>query len=83
MPISYTAAQPLLQALDGYGISAETVNRTIWAGALEAEYATGPAPGVTLSLDNQMEEKIAPIWNVIGSLNGTSPDETIVIVSYP
>jgi N-acetylated-alpha-linked acidic dipeptidase len=82
VPISYAAAQPLLQALDGHGIAAETVNRTIWAGGLEAEYATGPAPGVILSLDNQMEERITPIWNVIGTLNGTNSDETIVIGNH-
>ena len=82
LPLSYAAVQPLLQALDGQGISADEVNRTVWAGALEAEYATGPAPGVTLTLDNQMEEKIAPIWNVIGQLNGTNADETLVIGNH-
>jgi N-acetylated-alpha-linked acidic dipeptidase len=79
VPISYAAAQPLLQALNGHGVDAETVNRTIWAGGLEADYSTGPAPGVTLSLDNQMEERITPVWNVIGTLNGTKSDETIVV----
>lgn len=79
VPISYTAALPLLQALDGHGITAEQVNRTVWAGALDAAYSTGPAPGVTLALDNQMEERITPIWNVIGTLNGTNSDENIVV----
>lgn len=79
VPISYAAALPLLQALDGQGVGADQVNRTIWAGALEADYSTGPAPGVTLTLDNQMEERIAPIWNVIGTLNGTDSEETIVV----
>ena len=82
IPISYTAALPLLQALDGHGSSADEVNRTIWTGALEAEYSTGPAPGVVLKLDNQMEEKITPVWNVIGFLNGTNSDETIVIGNH-
>ena len=82
MPISYRAAQPLLQALDGHGLESQEVNRTGWKGALEAEYRTGPAPGVTLSLDNLMEEKITPIWNVIGYINGTNSDETIVIGNH-
>ena len=82
LPISYAAAEPLLKALNGHGVSAETVNRTIWAGALDADYSSGPAPGVTLSLTNEMEERIAPVWNVIGSVNGTNPDETIVIGNH-
>lgn len=82
LPLSYAAVLPLLQALDGHGLSADEVNQTVWAGALEAEYSTGPAPGVTLTLENEMEEKITPIWNVIGSLNGTQPDETLVIGNH-
>ncbi|WQF82153.1 Putative PA domain, transferrin receptor-like, dimerization domain, peptidase M28 [Colletotrichum destructivum] len=82
IPISYASAEPLLQALDGFGVSAEDVNRTVWAGALKANYSTGPAPGVTLHLDNLMEGKITPIWNVIGHLNGTNADETIVIGNH-
>jgi N-acetylated-alpha-linked acidic dipeptidase len=79
LPISYSAAQPLLQALNGHGLTPEAVNRTVWAGGLDADYSTGPAPGVTLSLENQAEEKIVPIWDVIGTLNGTGSDETIVV----
>ncbi|KAK0368747.1 PA domain-containing protein [Colletotrichum limetticola] len=82
IPISYASAEPLLQALDGFGVSAEEVNRTIWAGALNANYSSGPAPGVTLHLDNLMEGKITPIWNVIGQINGTNADETIVIGNH-
>jgi N-acetylated-alpha-linked acidic dipeptidase len=29
-----------------------------------------------------MEEKITPIWNVIGIINGTNADETIVIGNH-
>ncbi|KAK1573293.1 PA domain-containing protein [Colletotrichum navitas] len=82
IPISYASVEPLLQALNGFGVSAEKVNRTVWAGALNASYSSGPAPGVTLHLDNLMEGKITPIWNVIGHLNGTNADETIVIGNH-
>ncbi|KAF6831179.1 glutamate carboxypeptidase-like protein 2 [Colletotrichum plurivorum] len=82
IPISYASAEPLLAALDGFGVSADEVNRTVWAGALDAEYSTGPAPGVTLHLDNLSEGKITPIWNVIGHINGTNADETIVIGNH-
>ena len=82
VPVSYAAVLPLLQALNGHGASAAEVNRTIWVGGLDADYSTGPAPGVVLNLDNQMEEKIAPVWNVIGSINGTNADETVVIGNH-
>jgi N-acetylated-alpha-linked acidic dipeptidase len=80
--VSFTAAQPLLQALDGYGIAGKEVNRTGWVGALNATYSTGPAPGVQLSLHNLMEPTITPIWNAIAYINGTNTDETIVIGNH-
>ncbi|KAI7915693.1 glutamate carboxypeptidase 2 [Pyricularia oryzae] len=85
IPISYTAAQELLSALDGHGFTPSEVNRTRngWQGAIQnVTYSTGPAPGVTLSLNNQMEGKITPIWNVIGRINGTIEDETVVIGNH-
>ena len=82
IPISYTAGQALLQALDGHGVSGEEVNRTAWVGALNATYSTGPAPGVQLSLHNLMEPKITPVWNAIGYINGTNSDETVVIGNH-
>ncbi|SPO06042.1 related to glutamate carboxypeptidase II [Cephalotrichum gorgonifer] len=82
LPISYSAAEPLLQALDGNGVSGEAVNRTGWVGALDAGYYTGPAPGVELSLDVVARDSISPIHDVIGWINGTNPDETIVIGNH-
>jgi N-acetylated-alpha-linked acidic dipeptidase len=82
LPISYTAAEPLLQALNGHGLSAEKVNRTGWLGGLDAEYSTGPAPGAKLSLEVVARDKIAPIHDVIGYINGTNSDETIVIGNH-
>lgn len=85
IPISYAAAQELLRALDGHGFTPSQVNRTRngWQGAIQdVTYSTGPAPGVTLSLNNQMEGKITPIWNVIGRINGTNEDETVVIGNH-
>ncbi|GME48237.1 putative glutamate carboxypeptidase protein [Neofusicoccum parvum] len=43
---------------------------------------TGPAPGTTISLSNLMEEKITPIWDAIGIINGTNADETIIIGNH-
>jgi len=82
IPVSHTAGQKLLAALDGHGVDGRTVNRTAWVGALNATYSTGPAPGVKLSLRNLAEPKITPVWNAIGYINGTNADETIVIGNH-
>lgn len=71
-----------MQALDGYGPSGEEVNRTNWVGAFNATYSTGPAPGVTLSISNEMMDNITTIWDSIGIINGTSQDEVIVIGNH-
>ncbi|PSK53120.1 hypothetical protein B9Z65_3320 [Elsinoe australis] len=82
LPLSWVEAQPLIQALDGHGTPGRQVNRTNWVGAFNATYSTGPAPGVTLSLSNEMQSNITAIWNAIGIINGTSKDEAIVIGNH-
>jgi N-acetylated-alpha-linked acidic dipeptidase len=62
--------------LDGHG------NVTSGGGGLNATYSSGPAPGVTLSLSNKMENETTAIWNVIGIINGTNADETIIIGNH-
>ena len=80
IPISYREAIPLLKALEGHG--ATIINRDGWVGGLDTTYSTGPAPGVSLSLTNSMEEWIRPIWNIIGIINGTNADETIIVGNH-
>lgn len=82
LPISYRDAIPLLAALDGYGLPAANVSRSGWTGGLNVTYSTGPAPGAVLDISNYMRETIAPVWNVIGIINGTSEDETIIIGNH-
>lgn len=82
LPISWKDAQPLLQALDGYGTSGEAVNRTNWVGKLNATYSTGPAPGTAISLSNVMRDEITWIWDAIGIINGTNEDEVIVVGNH-
>ncbi|KAG9188839.1 N-acetylated-alpha-linked acidic dipeptidase [Alternaria panax] len=82
LPISHRDALPLLKALDGHGTSGKQMNRDGWIGGLETTYSTGPAPSTILSLTNIMEEKTTPIWNVIGIINGTHADETIIIGNH-
>ncbi|KAI1174899.1 N-acetylated-alpha-linked acidic dipeptidase-like protein 2 [Nemania sp. FL0916] len=82
IPISYVDATPILAALDGHGVDGEAVNRTRWVGALNASYSTGPAPGTTIKMSNLMEDEYTDIWDTIGIINGTNPDETIIIGNH-
>ncbi|KAF2498023.1 N-acetylated-alpha-linked acidic dipeptidase-like protein 2 [Lophium mytilinum] len=83
IPISWLDAQPLLQALDGHGFTGEEVNRTGWLGGIgNVTYSTGPAPGTTLFLENEMEEKYTYIWNAIGIINGTNEDEVVIVGNH-
>ncbi|KAI2636053.1 N-acetylated-alpha-linked acidic dipeptidase-like protein 2 [Xylaria nigripes] len=82
LPISYIDAIPILAALDGHGINGDDVDRPNWVGALNVSYSTGPAPNTTLSMSNLMEITYTDIWDPIGIINGTNPDETIVIGNH-
>ena len=83
-PISYQDALPLLKALNGHGLNSSGLG---WAsGGLRhkgVDYSTGPSPtGTVLNLYNDMEETITPIWDVIGVVNGTVPDETVILGNH-
>lgn len=83
IPISEKDALPLFAALEGHGIPGAEVNRTGYVGAIPgSSYSSGPAPGVVLNVQNMMEEVYTPIWNSIGVINGTHPDETIIIGNH-
>ena len=82
VPISIRDAIPLLQALNGHGVSGEEADREVWIGKLDADYSTGPAPGSTLHLDHLMNGTVAPAWDVIAVINGTHEDEVIVIGNH-
>lgn len=83
LPISFREAKPLLEALNGNGISAADVDITDWAGAIPGvSYSTGPTPNAVISMDNVMDDKITDIWNTIGIINGTNEDEVIIIGNH-
>ncbi|KAH8780867.1 glutamate carboxypeptidase II [Diaporthe sp. PMI_573] len=82
VPISWKDAVPLLAALDGFGVPGDQVNRSGWVGGLNVTYSTGPAPGALISLSNEMEDTVTPIWNAVGVINGTDPDYTLVIGNH-
>jgi len=83
IPISWVDAQPILQALNGFGTEGVEVNRTGWVGGIPGvNYSTGEGSGASLSLSNIMEDKYNPIWDVVGILNGTNEDEVLIIGNH-
>src|SRR4051812_10892506 len=79
IPISYADALPILKALNGHGPKASSFSKDWSGGGLGykgVEYNIGPSPDdVVLNLVNEQDYSITPMWNVIGIINGTIPDE--------
>lgn len=86
LPISYQDALPILKALNGHGPKASDLNQYWHGGGLEykgVDYNIGPSPSeIVLNLVNEQEYTTTPIWNVIGIINGTLPDEVIVLGNH-
>ena len=86
MPISYQDALPILKALNGHGPKASDFNEFWQGGGLGykgVEYNIGPSPSnVVLNLVNEQEYVTTPLWNVISIINGTIPDEVIVLGNH-
>ncbi|KAI8337463.1 hypothetical protein BC941DRAFT_452316 [Chlamydoabsidia padenii] len=75
LPLSWKDALPLLKATQGRGVKASAE----WKGGLDqVDYYSGPTEGDVI-LTNHIENKITPIWNVIGVINGTEEPEHAVI----
>lgn len=87
LPISYADALPILKALNGHGPKAKDFNqwwtRNTGLGYKGVEYNIGPTPDdVVVNLYNEQEYVYTPIWNVIGVINGTIPDEVVVVGNH-
>ncbi|KAI4906789.1 hypothetical protein J4E90_010249 [Alternaria incomplexa] len=86
LPISYLDALPLLKALNGHGPKASSFNEHWHGGGLDykgVEYNIGPSPDdLVLNLVNEQEYVTTPLWNVIGIINGTIPDEVVVLGNH-
>ncbi|CAO2649807.1 Nn.00g010990.m01.CDS01 [Neocucurbitaria sp. VM-36] len=86
LPISYLDALPLLKALNGHGPKASSFNKYWQGGGLDykgVEYNVGPSPDdLVLNLVNEQEYVTTPLWNVIGVINGTIPDEVVVLGNH-
>ncbi|CAH0014388.1 unnamed protein product [Clonostachys rhizophaga] len=87
IPISYTDALPILKALNGHGPKGTDLNK-YWGinnglGYAGVEYFVGPSPDdVVLNLYNDQEYVTTPLWNVIGIVNGTIPNEVIIVGNH-
>ncbi|KKY14828.1 putative glutamate carboxypeptidase [Diplodia seriata] len=86
LPISYADAVPLLKALNGHGPKADDFNKYWKGGGLGhkgVEYNIGPSPDdLVINLVNEQEYVTTPQWDVIGIINGTIPDEVIVLGNH-
>ena len=70
MPISYGDAEPLLRAMEGAPAPDG------FQGGLDFSYTVGPsgsAAAVRLVVEN--EAHVGPVWNVIGTIPGSLPEE--------
>jgi N-acetylated-alpha-linked acidic dipeptidase len=71
-PISWHDAEPILKAMTGPAVPKD------WQGGLPFEYHTGPG-GVKVHLLLQQDYAYRTIWDVIGTIDGTTyPDEWVV-----
>ena len=76
-------ALPILAALQGHGVSAKEANRSAWIGGFSnITYDSGPAPGAMINIDHLIKGSIEPVWDVIGVINGTSPDEVVLVGNH-
>ncbi|GAP85461.2 putative glutamate carboxypeptidase II [Rosellinia necatrix] len=87
LPISYAEALPILKALNGHGPQAKSFNeywtRNTGLGYKGVEYYIGPSPDdLVLNLVSHQNYTITPMWDVIGIINGTIPDEVVVIGNH-
>ncbi|KAJ4410514.1 hypothetical protein N0V91_002000 [Didymella pomorum] len=83
LPISWAEAQPLLQALNGFGPSSVEINRTGWVGAIPGvNYSAGAGSGASLAMSNVMNDTYGSIWNAIGIINGTNEDEVVIVGNH-
>ncbi|KAK4232203.1 hypothetical protein QBC38DRAFT_463398 [Podospora fimiseda] len=87
IPISYVDALPILKALNGHGPKAADFNqwwtRNAGLGYKGVDYNVGPTPDhVVVNLYNEQDYVTTPLWNVIGVINGTIPDEVIVVGNH-
>ncbi|PVH75882.1 Zn-dependent exopeptidase [Cadophora sp. DSE1049] len=83
---SYGDIAPFLSALNGYGPSADDLGDRWQGGGLGykgVKYSVGPSPpSLSLNLVNKMEYGHKQIYNVFGTIRGSSPDDVIILGNH-
>ncbi|KAM5358937.1 hypothetical protein ACJZ2D_014859 [Fusarium nematophilum] len=87
IPISYRDALPILKALNGHGPKATDFNqywnRNLGLRYKGVEYNIGPSPDdVVVNIYNEQKYVTTPLWDVIGIVNGSIPNEVVVIGNH-
>ena len=76
IPISYGSAERLLRELGG------PLAPWSWRGALPVAYRVGPGPA-KLRLRAEMDNRVRPMWNVVGRLPGSAdPDQWVILGNH-
>ena len=68
-PLSYKDAAPILEALDGPATPRE------WQGGLPFTYHLGGTGAVKVHMHLEQDYEFRTIWDVIGTVDGTDPDQ--------
>jgi N-acetylated-alpha-linked acidic dipeptidase len=68
-PLSYHDAAPILQALDGPESPRE------WQGGLPFTYHLGGTGAVKVHMNLVQDYKLRTIWDVVGTIEGTDPEQ--------
>ncbi|KAG2527965.1 hypothetical protein JM16_002433 [Phytophthora kernoviae] len=79
LPLSYGQAQYILKSLGGREAPAE------WQGGLSLPngYRIGDDEATVVNLDIEIDNKVGPIWDVIGRIEGTEePDELVIMGNH-
>jgi N-acetylated-alpha-linked acidic dipeptidase len=75
-----------LKSLNGHGPNTSSFNKYWQGGGLGykgVDYNIGPSPdSLVLNLVNEVEYVTTPLWNVIGIINGSIPDEFVVLGNH-
>jgi N-acetylated-alpha-linked acidic dipeptidase len=68
-PLSYKDVAPILEALDGPATPRE------WQGGLPFTYHLGGTGAVKVHMHLEQDYQLRTIWDVIGTIDGTDPDQ--------
>jgi N-acetylated-alpha-linked acidic dipeptidase len=68
-PLSYKDAAPILEALDGPATPRE------WQGGLPFTYHLGGTGAVKVHMHLEQDYQLRTIWDVIGTIDGSDPDQ--------